>query len=131
MMSNARRNRLAPPIAMAFAAALVLAGCTTTFDALPEKFGGLPEGAPARPAEVGPYPNVYQPMAPREVKKLTEGEQKSAEQELLALREHQNQRVNPPPAPPKQAAKAAPKKQAKKGPDTKSAEKKAPDKQAN
>jgi hypothetical protein len=131
MMSNARPKRLAPPIAMAFGAALALAGCASTFDALPEKLGGLPADTPARPAETGPYPNVYQPMAPREVKKLTEGEQKSAEQELLAMREHQNQRVNPPPAPPKQAAKAPLKKQAKKAPDTKSAEKKAPDKQAN
>jgi hypothetical protein len=137
MMSNARRNRLAPcAVAAAIIAALMLAGCATTFDALPEKLGGLPEGVPARPAEVGPYPNVYEPMVPREVKKLTEGEQKSAEQELLALRQGQTLRANPPPPPPpakkSPAAAPQPKKQAaKKAPDVKAAEKKAPDKQAN
>jgi hypothetical protein len=116
-------------------AALALGACATTFDLLPEKMGGLPEGAPARPAEVGPYPNVYEPMVPREVKKLNEGEQKSAEQELLTLRQSQNLRANPPPppAPAKKAAAAPqPKKQAaKKAPDVKAAQKKAPDKQAN
>jgi hypothetical protein len=134
MMSNARRNRLAPcAIAAAFVAALMLAGCATTFDPLPEKFGGLPEGVPARPAEVGPYPNVYEPMVPREAKKLTEGEQKSAEQELLALRQSQALRANPPPPAAKKPATAPqPKKQAaKKAPDVKAAEKKTPDKQAN
>ena len=137
MMSNARRNRLAPCVlATSFVAALALAGCSSTFDALPEKLGGLPENAPARPAEVGAYPNVYEPMAPREVKKLNEGEQKSAEQELLALRQSQNLRANPPPPPPAPDKKAAAvpqaKKQAgKKAPDVKAAEKKAPDKQAN
>ena len=120
-------------------AAFVLAGCASTFDALPEKIGGLPQGVPARPAEVGAYPNVYQPMEPRAVSKLNEGEQKSLEQELQAMREKQNQRAAgppPPPAPPKQAAKAPPKKQAtkqaaKKATDTNPAEKRAPDKQAN
>jgi len=135
MMSNARRNRLAPcAIAAAFAAALTLAGCASTFDPLPEKLGGLPEGVPARPAEVAPYPNVYEPMVPREVKKLTEGEQKSAEQELLALRQSQTLRANPPPPPAKKSPAAAPqpkKQAAKKAPDVKAAEKKTPDKQAN
>jgi hypothetical protein len=133
MMSNARGSRFAPHRAAVLGlAALALAGCASTFDLLPEKMGGLPESAPARPAEVGPYPNVYEPMAPREVKKLNEGEQKSAEQELLALRESQNHRANPPPPPPKKAAVPQPKKQAaKKAPDVKAAEKKAPDKQAN
>jgi hypothetical protein len=137
MISNARRNGLAPPVAVLLAfAALALAGCATSnFDAIPEKLGGLPEGAPARPAEAPAYPNVYQPMTPREIKKLTEGEQKSAEQELMALREHQNQRANPPPAPTRSKVTAtteAKKKQAaKKGTDTRAAEKKAPDKQTN
>lgn len=137
-MSNARRNSLAPYLlAAAFLAALALAGCASTFDLLPEKMGGLPEGAPARPAEVGAYPNVYEPMVPREIKKLNEGEQKSAEQELLALRQSQNLRANPPPPPPPPPAKkaaAAPqakKQAAKKASDVKAAEKKAPDKQAN
>jgi hypothetical protein len=140
-MSNARLNRFAPRSAILLGlAALTLAGCSSTFDLLPEKMGGLPESAPPRPAEVGPYPNVYQPMAPREVKKLNEGEQKSTEQELLALRQSQTLRVNPPPPPPparKAAASPPAKKQAaKKTPDVKAAEKKPPekkppDKQAN
>jgi hypothetical protein len=135
MMSNARPNDFAPSL-LALALALALAGCaSSTFDALPEKLGGLPEGAPARRPETLAYPNVYEPMAPREIKKLNEGEQKSLEQELMAMREQQNKRAAgppPPPAPPKQAAKSPPKKQAtKKTPDTKSAEKKVPDKQAN
>jgi len=129
-MSNARPSQFAPRSAILLGlAALALAGCSSTFDALPEKMGGLPESAPARPAEVGAYPNVYEPMAPREVKKLNEGEQKNAEQELLALRQSQTLRANPPPPPPpakKAAAVPQAKKQAaKKTPDVKAAEKKA------
>ena len=107
--------------------ALLLGACATTFDALPEKLGGLPENAPARPAQTGTYPNVYEPVQPREVKPLTAEEQKKLESDLLALRESQTQRANapdqpppPPPPPPKQAAP-------KKPPEKKTAAKKPPD----
>ena len=40
--------------------------------------GGLPEGVPERPAEAAPSARL-QPMTPREVKKLNEGEQKNLE----------------------------------------------------
>ena len=113
----------------------MLAGCASNFDALPEKFGGLPEGAPARPAEAAPFPNVYEPMEPHAVKKLTEGERKNAEQELLALRDRQHQRAGAATPAPQAAApppKARPRKEARKKPaGTKAAERRPPDKQAN
>ena len=102
MVSNARRSGLAPftGIAVAF----LLASCASSrFDALPERFGGLPSNAPARPAEPAPFPNVYQPPPTRETKPLTAEEQKKLESDLMALRESQTQqalRANPPPPPP-------------------------------
>ena len=57
MIANARRKLSAPLLG---AMLLALAGCTSTFDALPEKMGGLPAGAPARPAEALTFPNVYE-----------------------------------------------------------------------
>jgi hypothetical protein len=139
MMSNARRKDLAPR-ALALLVALTLAGCASAFDVLPEKLGGLPANAPARQAETAAYPNVYEPMAPRDVKPLSEDEQKTLGRELLSLRESQTLRANPPPPEPvrknptatKQQPKQQPKKQAaKKAPDTKAAEKKAADKPPN
>jgi hypothetical protein len=111
MMSNARRDRLAPPAVMFFAAlSLALSACSTTGDVLSEKLGGLPESAPQRPATPLATPNVYEVRPTREARPLTDAEQKKLESELTTLRESQKQRANPPPppppAPPKKAAAA-------------------------
>jgi len=108
MMSNARRNRLAPRVAF-LAALLGLSACSggAMLGQLPEKAGGLPESAPQRPAETMPYPNVYEPRPTRTAKPLTDEEQKKLESELSNLRDSQNKRANPPPAPPPKAASKA------------------------
>ena len=86
---------------MALAALLALGGCGggATIGKLPESFGGLPESAPAHPAETMPFPNVYEPRPERETKPLTAEEQKRLESELSNLRDAQNKRANPPPEP--------------------------------
>src|SRR5947209_6904200 len=96
MTLNARRSLSAPAVALML---LVLSGCTSTFDALPEKMGGLPESAPARPAQSFAFPNVYE-ARPRETKPLSTDEQKKLESDLVTLREQQKNLANPPPPPP-------------------------------
>jgi hypothetical protein len=129
MTLNAHRSASAPTFALML---LALSGCTSTFDTLPEKMGGLPESAPARPAQSFAFPNVYE-ARPRETKPLSTDEQKKLESDLVTLREQQKNLANPPPPPlppppPPTAAKppsktpakaAAPKKE-----PTKTAEKK-------
>jgi outer membrane biosynthesis protein TonB len=108
MMSNARRDRLAPPAALLLAAlALGVSACSSTGDVLSEKLGGLPESAPQRPATALPTPNVYEVRPTREARPLTDAEQKQLESELTTLRESQKQRANPPPAPPPPPPKKA------------------------
>jgi outer membrane biosynthesis protein TonB len=131
MALNARRSLLAPVVGLML---LVLSGCTSTFDVLPEKMGGLPESAPARPATPYTVPNVYETRPTREAKPLTADEQKKLEADLVTLREQQKNLANPPPPPPpppKAAAKppsktpakaAAPKKEAAKTAETKKKE---------
>jgi hypothetical protein len=104
MTWNARRYARAPALALI---TLVLSGCASTFDVLPEKMGGLPESAPARPAEAYTFPNVYQPRPTREAKPLNTDEQKKLESDLVTLREQQKNLANPPPPPPSPPPKAA------------------------
>jgi len=105
MVSNARRN---DPAAALLALALALSACSSTFDILPEKMGGLPASAPQRSAEPMAFPNVYEQRPTREAKPLNDEEQKKLESELTTLREQQKQLANPPaPAPPPPAKKAA------------------------
>jgi outer membrane biosynthesis protein TonB len=121
MTLNARRYASAP---LAGLLLLALAGCASTFDVLPEKMGGLPDSAPARPAEAYAFPNVYQKPPARDAKPLDEAEQKKLESDLVTLREQQKNLANPPPPPPpakaaakppsKTSAKPAPKKEAAK-----------------
>ena len=99
-MSNARHIGLAPRAACALVFACVLAACGATIGSVPEKLGGLPEGAPQRPAETMPFPNVYEPRPKRQATPLNDDEQKKLESELTRLRDEQNQRANPPPPPP-------------------------------
>jgi len=113
MTLNAHRYAAAPALALML---LVVSGCTSTFDVLPEKMGGLPESAPARPAEAFAFPNVYQARPIREAKPLSTDEQKKLETDLVTLREQQKNLANPPPPPPpppKAAAKPASKTPAK------------------
>ena len=110
MTLNARRSVSAPIAGLML---LVLSGCTSTFDALPEKMGGLPQSAPARPADAYTFPNVYEVRPAREAKPLDGDEQKKLESDLLKLREQQKNLANPPPPPPKSAAKPASKMPAK------------------
>ena len=108
MMSNARRNNSAPRAAalLLVLAGLGLSACSTVGDTLPEKVGGLPANAPARPADPLPTPNVYEVRPTREARPLDATEQKKLESDLTSLRESQKARANPPPPPP--AAKKAP-----------------------
>ena len=92
-------------MACALVFACVLAACGATIGSVPEKFGGLPESAPQRPAETMPFPNVYEPRPKRQATPLNDDEQKKLESELTRLRDEQNQRANPPPPePPKKTA---------------------------
>jgi hypothetical protein len=104
MVSNARRHSSAPAL---LALALALSACSSTFDVLPEKAGGLPASAPERPAERPAFPNVYEQRPIREAKPLNDEEQKKLESELTTLREQQKQLANPPPPTPPPAKKAA------------------------
>ena len=104
-MSNARRIR---SFVLHVAAALALAGCSSAVDMLPEKLGGLPSDAPQRPATTLATPNVYEVRPTREARPLSDAEQKKLESDLLALRETEKQRANPPaPPPPPPEKKAA------------------------
>src|SRR6188472_256171 len=101
MMSNARRNRLAPQMAaLLVLAAFGLSACSTVGDTLPEMAGGLPANAPARPAEPLPTPNVYEVRPTRAAAPLDTAGQKKLESDLTSLRESQKARANPPPPPP-------------------------------
>src|ERR1041384_7432048 len=104
MTLNARRPVPAPVGGLML---LILSGCASTFDVLPEKMGGLPESAPARPATPYAVPNVYETRPTREAKPLTTDEQKKLESDLVTLREQQKNLANPPPPPPPPAPKAA------------------------
>lgn len=115
MIWNVRQSCLAPAAAAAVALAFALSACSSTFDVLPEKMGGLPESAPARHAEPLPFPNVYEQRPTREAKPLDDSEQKKLETELTTLRDQQQKLANPPPPPAPAPAKktaAAPKKDA-------------------
>src|SRR3954463_1009615 len=94
MNLNARWYTAAPAAALML---LIVTGCASTFDVLPEKMGGLPESAPARPAEAYTFPNVYQSRPTRDAKPLDETEQKKLESDLVTLREQQKSLANPPP----------------------------------
>src|SRR5438270_12586340 len=101
MVANAGR-RLAAPFAapLLLSLAVVVSGCSSTFDALPERMGGVPASAPERAAEPRAFPNVYEVRPTREAAPLTTDEQKKLETDLTNLREQQKQLANPPAPPP-------------------------------
>jgi len=75
--------------ALVSAGAVVLAACSTGStigDHMPSAVGGLPEGAPQRPATPAAYPAVHDLPAQRSNTVLTSDEQKKLEDELVAAR---------------------------------------------
>jgi hypothetical protein len=69
-------------------AALVLAGCSTTqIDQIPHSIGGLPEGAPARPAVQPAFPAVHDMPPARAQPLLDEEQQKRLERDLIRVRD--------------------------------------------
>jgi hypothetical protein len=95
-----RRSALAAALAVALSAGM--AGCSTVIDAIPTAAGGLPEGAPERPATAPDYLPVGDTTAARENRPLTDAERMKLEAELAAMRTQQGQRAAAPsmPAPP-------------------------------
>lgn len=68
-------------------AALLVAGCSTShIDQIPHSIGGLPEGAPARPANQMAYPAVHDMPPQRAQPLLDEEEQKRLEKDLIKVR---------------------------------------------
>lgn len=74
--------------AAAFALAAALGGCGAMVADLP--LVGLPEGAPARPADPGAFPAVHDMPPPRGEEPLDAAEQARIERELTAARDRQN-----------------------------------------
>jgi len=71
----------------AFLALAVLQGCSTAqIDAIPTAVGGLPEGAPARPAVAPDFPAVHDMPPSRDNAVLDAEQQKRLEADLIAAR---------------------------------------------
>ena len=78
--------------------ATTLSACSSTvFSEMPTAVGGLPAGAPERPATPMAYPAVHDMPPPREDAVLTDAEQKKAQDALLAARDRQTKRSNTVP----------------------------------
>ncbi|ARQ01952.1 hypothetical protein [Pseudorhodoplanes sinuspersici] len=93
---SSRLSRLGRPKTLAALAALVLLqGCSTAqIDSIPHAVGGLPEGAPPRPAEAPAYPAVHD-MPPDRGALLDAEQQKRLHDDLIATRNRQpNQEKN-------------------------------------
>jgi hypothetical protein len=88
-------------VARALAAALViagsaaLAGCSTVVDHIPTAIGGLPEGAPERPATPAAYPAVHDMPPNRGPTVFTDAEKKRLRDELAATRERTTRAAAP------------------------------------
>lgn len=77
--------------ALALATVLASAACAPgqVVDRVPESLGGLPSGAPARPATPYQYPAVHDMPPARATQPMTEEEVYNAEKELRAVRDRQ------------------------------------------
>lgn len=99
--------------ALALAAAGLLSGCSASgfiADRTPAIAGGLPEGAPERPAETASFPAVHDMPPLRPETPMTEEERNKLEKELVATRTKQEQLTQPEPppsSPPKKPAAKA------------------------
>ncbi len=80
---------------LTLALVLLISGCSTSdIDRIPQELGGLPAGAPARPAEAPAYPAVND-MPARRPAVLDAEQQKKLEADLIAVRNRQpNQQKN-------------------------------------
>jgi hypothetical protein len=76
-------------------------------DDIPQSWGGLPEGAPARPKAVLPAPPIYDIPPPRATKLLADKEQLKLEKELAAARARHQKLEDPDIAKKSEAAAAA------------------------
>ncbi len=75
--------------------AVLVSGCSTAqIDSIPQEIGGLPAGAPARPAQAPDFPAVHDMPPPRPAV-LDAEQQKKLEADLIATRNRQpNQQKN-------------------------------------
>lgn len=101
-------------IVVAAALAAALAGCSAgqLGDVLPNSMGGLPQGAPARPATTSKFPLVHDMPAPRSTTPMSDDDQLKLEKDLQAARDRQeaiaaqpDPGAAPSPAVPSPAAK--------------------------
>ena len=101
-------------IVVAAALAAALAGCSAgqLGDVLPNSMGGLPQGAPARPATTSKFPLVHDMPAPRSTTPMSDDDQLKLEKDLQAARDRQeaiaaqpDPGAAPNPAVPSPAAK--------------------------
>jgi hypothetical protein len=101
-------------IVVAAALAAALAGCSAgqLGDVLPNSMGGLPQGAPARPATTSKFPLVHDMPAPRSTAPMSDDDQLKLEKDLQAARDRQeaiaaqpDPGAAPVPAAPAPAAK--------------------------
>jgi hypothetical protein len=63
-----------------------LCGCSSAVDQIPTWAGGLPEGAPKRPATPGVYPAVHDMPPARQDVVLTDAERKKLKDDLNSMR---------------------------------------------
>jgi hypothetical protein len=80
------RIRPSTIVAVLAVAGMVLAGCASVTDHIPTAAGGLPDGAPQRPAAAPPYPAVHDLPPPRSTSVLTDAEQTKLEADLAKAR---------------------------------------------
>jgi len=73
--------------------ALGLGGCSSTLSEMPTQMGGLPAGAPERPAAPAAYPAVHDMPPPRPNTVLSDDERKKTEADLAALRARQEKQA--------------------------------------
>ena len=73
----------------------VMSGCSShgLIDSLPSSVGGLPEGAPERPAVQPAYPAVHDMPPARAEGTLSEDEKKKLKEDLIASRERAARRA--------------------------------------
>jgi hypothetical protein len=106
-------------IVVAAALAAALAGCSAgqLGDVLPNSMGGLPQGAPARPATTSKFPLVHDMPAPRSTTPMSDDDQLKLEKDLQAARDRQEAiaaQPDPSAAPAAAPVPAAPAPAAKK-----------------
>jgi type IV secretory pathway VirB10-like protein len=89
------RRGLGRAVLSLVALAVLVSGCSTAqIDSIPQAIGGLPAGAPARPAQAPDFPAVHDMPPPRPAV-LDAEQQKRLEADLIAVRNRQpNQQKN-------------------------------------